>query len=239
MIHAVLNSARIPLELVRASWRIASTPKLLRWCLLPWLLGGLTSLALIIAVFYHFSTFAALLGLDPGGMTGTVVGVLGVGVGGLCAALGGYVITVILGSFFFDHLIEEVLAEHGVLPPTASALNERIRRFLYGLVGDGVIVALIIALTVVGMITSLIPPLVFLSLGLGAVVLGFEMFDKPLVILGSPLRSRLRTVRHHPLETVFLGALGLGVAVIPFANLITLPVFYLVATERVLLWQKQ
>ena len=93
-------------------------------------------------------------------------------------------------------------------------------------------------MTIVATISSIFPPLAIISVILGASILGFEMIDKPLAILGARVPERIKAAGDHPVETISLGLLGMTVAVIPLLNLVTLPLFYLVATQRVIPWQR-
>ncbi|MFM1847002.1 MAG: hypothetical protein RL417_476 [Pseudomonadota bacterium] len=227
-----------PIDLLRAGSTVFTSFRLLRWCLLPWLVGLLVSLAAFTLIFTNRAELPTILGLETGGLLESLVVFAGVGLGAGLAALMGYGAALLAGGIFFEFLIEEFLLLHGHPPAQSRTVSDFIGRFIRGAFEDIVILALLLVLGACALLSSLIPPLAFLSGVFSAVVFGFELIDKPLVALGARLGKRVSTVRGHLFETGVLGALGGGVALIPFANLVALPLLYVVATERVIKWEE-
>ena len=238
MIHTIRRIVALPFDLIRMGVRVFFSFQLLRWCLLPWAVGGVVSALSLGTLVYHSGEIASLFGLDPSGIVGGVVSLLGVGFGAILAALLGYLAALVAGGFFFDFLIEEYLAagQHPYRPNLST--TARFRQVIAGWCEDLALLGALAFVTIVATISSIFPPLAIISVILGASILGFEMIDKPLAILGARVPERIKAARDHPVETISLGLLGMTVAVIPLLNLVTLPLFYLVATQRVIQWQR-
>lgn len=231
-----LSALKVPLRLIRAGVVLLFSPRLLRWCIPPWLLGGIASWAAFDLASAWIDRFLSNAVAQSPGYLQQIVSYLGVGAAVIVSALFGLVCALVAGSFFLDLLVEEALLRSGARLPVSRTLRDRASRSIRALGSDLAIVSLLATIGLVGFLLSFLAPLAILSATLGIGVLGFELADKPLSILEIPFRARLTLVRRHGLECWVMGGMQSLVVLIPGANLLLLPVFYVLAADVVVRW---
>jgi len=237
MSKSALYAVLVPVRLIRAALRLATSPRLLRWCIPPWILGLIASWAAFITISPRIDRWVSVDSNLAGGVLQHVVSFLGVGAAIVAAGVVGLLSVILAGSFFFDLLVEEELFRRGISVPVASNLRERATRTLRGVGTDAVILSVVIIISIIGILLSFFPPLATLSALIGITVLGYELADKPLSILEVPFRDRIAIVRRNALECIALGGMQALIIAIPGANILLLPVFHLLAVESVARWR--
>lgn len=168
-------------------------------------------------------------------ITGGVAKLISITVAGIGSVLGGYLAILLLAGFFVELFIEQVFKKRGLKPIHAPSLFGAILRLIKDETAKIILIAL---LGITALVTAFIPVLTPISIILGALIIGFELFDQPLTLLGLKFKDRLKMESKHLLVILALGAAFSLSAVIPFLPILLLPVGSLTAIRIFESWQE-
>lgn len=237
----------IPAEVIGAFGEILISPKL--WIyLLPQYIVGLGSGYLIFASLWEilFPTFSGYFSFELTGwpkfitllvswFSNGFAYLITLILSGIGSVIGAYIAIMVLTGFFVELFIEHSLKKRGQTPfQSPSFINSLLRSLkdesrkllIFGILG------------IIIIISALIPILAPISFILGSLLLGFEIFDLPLTLIGFRFMERLKIARAHLVPVLTLGVLCSLVAVIPLLPILLLPVGYLTALRSALDWRE-
>lgn len=182
-------------------------------------IGGIIQSLLSTLLFWFFS----------------ILRILGVS---LLSGLLAFLTANILGGFYIERFIELALQDHS-LEATDSYKQRGMAHILaYALWDNLRKLALLSLFGVLFIALSFVPFGPLIAFLLGALLLGYEIFDTILVPLGSSFNIRLSEIFKHA-GTVFILGLTFGALfLLPFAALFFMPVGYLVAIKELSAWRR-
>lgn len=241
------QAIKIPAEVIGAFGEIVISPKLWAY-LLPQYIVGLGSGYLIFTVLWEilFPIFSNYFTFELTNWPGFIISViswLGGGlaylatliISGLGSVIGAYTAIMVLTGFFVELFIEQALRKRGQTPFHSPSFVNSLMRILKD---ESRKLILFTILGVIIIITAFIPLLTPISFLLGSLLLGFEIFDLPLTLIGLRFTERFKIIRQHFLPVLTLGALGSLVAIIPFLPILLLPIGYLAALRSAINWRE-
>jgi uncharacterized protein involved in cysteine biosynthesis len=241
----IIEAIILPKEALASLKEILTSPRLLL-AILPQYVAGLGGGYVIYHLVLESLTpvLTSYLSFELTNWPGFIVtsinwvsGVLATGIStliaGLSSIIGGYLAILLLMGFFVELFIEQALKTRGLAPIHVPSFFGGIVR----LVKDESLKLLLLGtLGIISIITAFIPMLSPISIILGATIIGFELFDQPLILLGLRFRERLKLFGKHILVILALGGAFSLTAIIPFLPILLLPVGSLTALRTFSSW---
>lgn len=228
---------------------ILRTPHYRRAVIVPWLIAAASSLPL----FWLFWQLSAEFIPEPLSSSKTYLGgiiqnllstllfwffsilrLLGVS---LLSGLLAFLTANILGGFYIERFIELALMDHSLKATDSYKQRGTVQILAYALWDNLRKLALLSLFGVLFIVLSFVPFGPLIAFLLGALLLGYEIFDTILVPLGSGFNSRLSEILKH-FGVVFIVGLTFGaIFLLPLAALFFMPVGYLVAIKELSAWR--
>lgn len=234
-----------PLTFTSSIFEIIRTPKMVLYLIPPYIIG-------IVAVYLSFGWISDLVSLKlstlfiVGDMASSwygeilnkvislFVSFISLLLAGLLSALAGIAALSILAGYFVECFIELALArynlpkstESGFIKSTLRGMRDELKR----------LVIIFSTLIIATLLTFIFPLLAPIALLLGIIIIGYEIFDLPLALIGLDLKQRLKLSREKILEVMVLGFIFTLIAAIPGLPIIFLPVGYLTAIRNISRW---
>ena len=236
MTISVSRIAGIPLRYLKALVLIFTSPKLILLCVIPYIIGIAAFAGSIGLSFSYKENFAEWI---VGGYASWLVVSfewLSFLIGILLSGVIGILCMLLLGGFFIECLIENVLRKRGFNLPEHESIKILIRSVTRGLRDDVVRLIYIVFLIVISIICGFIPVLFFIPPILAAFLVGFDLIDLPLTLLEHRFRDRWIFIKQNLLEVVALGAVFSVIMLVPLGGIVFLPVAYVVAVEQLTGW---
>jgi len=226
----------IPALFVSSTLKIVFTPKLLFLCLIPYLIGIIAFCGFSWTFFEYRHEIANLLFSYPAEWMETLASWIGFIFTIFISAFLALLVALALGGIFIEGVIEHVLQERGLLSEKPFSLSGFSVSIIRSLRDDLFRIICFTFLSILFFIFGLIPPLALLPLLFGLFTLGYNLIDLPLALLEIPFKKRLRLAKQVWLELLALGGIFALLLLIPLAGIIFLPIAYLVAVERLAVW---
>ncbi len=238
----------IPWNLLAASKQLLTSPKLLLFIIPPYLIGittGIISLKFSFPVISNYLTesfelsvrsFPVWINIGLNYLTTFFAYSLTLLASGLFSILIAFLSMNILTGFFIESFLKEAIhlnnlsspIEIGFLKSFLRGIKEELRKFV-----------LIFFLILIIFITSFIPILIPISILLSFFLIGFQIFELPLLMLGNEFIPRVRKLLNHWPEVLAMGAIFTLFSIIPFLGVILLPVGYLASIKQSSKWQEK
>ncbi len=241
----IIEALKLIPEAIAALWEILRSPRLII-SVLPQYIVGLgsgyliyhfisLSLTPLLASYLSFelTNWPQFIASSINWVSGGVAKIISIVIAGIASVIGGYLSIFILAGFFVEIFIEQIFRARQLKPRHAPSLfgalirtikDETAKLFILG------------SLSIIALITAFIPAVTPISIILGALIIGFELFDQPLILLGFKFRERLKMSARHILTIVGLGALFSLTTIIPFLPILLLPVGSLTAIRIFQSW---
>lgn len=235
----------IPKQALASIYEVLKTPRLII-SILPQYAVGLASgfliyqiviaaiePALIDLITLDLSNWPGFLATSTNWILGKVASGLSILLAGVSSIIGAYIAIISLAGFFVELFIEQALKIRKLeILHTPSFFGGILR-----LVRDEFSkVLLMLSLGLVAFISAFIPILTPLSFILTSLIIGFELFDQPLILIGYQLKERLKIFRSHLPVIIVFGGLFSFTAIIPFLPILLLPIALLTTLRISLGW---
>ena len=219
----------LPLDIAAIIIQIISRRALLARVLVPYAIGATSTLAMLWLVLAHRDEITSSLVHTPSAWVASLASFGVVLVGIVVAALLSLIVTLAVAAIAIEFLIESFLRLYLV------SLNESrvgVSSVIRG-IRDAIIIGLIslvvgICVVIGGFIPFLAIPCAILS----GIFLGASIVDTMLCVAGKPFEERMLLIRRNLPLVIPLGMVALAVAVVPFGNVLFLPVMQGVAVRR-------
>lgn len=234
---ATFQFVQIPLNFFRSIPFIFSDRRLLWYCAVPYAIGFVSFIVFAVALFSYESSLLQWLFGDLSGWVDyllTLVGWL------LILALSGVVALIFLslaGAWFIESFIHHSLTKGKFRAEIELEEVGFVKSTLRGLRDDGIRIVYIALIILLSFLFSFFPPLVFIPVLLGAFLVGFDLVDLPLTLLGYDFQTRWSLVKSHGLRVVVLGGCYSLLLLIPLVNIFFLPVAYQAAIFSIESWE--
>jgi CysZ protein len=133
----------------------------------------------------------------------------------------------LLSSPFQDYISAAVEKDRGKFVPDPAGFRGFLRSISLSVLQSGILLVLTVPVLILGFIPVAGPILVFLW---SAFVMGFSFFTIPAGRTARRLSDRIALARNHPKGMLGLGAVVAVAALVPFLNVLFLPVFVIAGT---------
>ncbi len=234
--ESVISLLFLPLQIIKAAYRILAHRTLLLLCLVPYGVGILTFIASVSLGFAYRDEFAAFTIGTASGWLAQIIAYGFVLVNFLLSGILSLVVVIAFCGFFVEEFVAVILVEKGLKQETPFTFSFFIESTIRGLF-DGI--KRVLSLGIFGVIlfiAGFFPPLYIPALLIGAWLVGVDLLDMPLRLLEIPFRERFKALKAHKLECLAFGAYFSAILIIPFAGIFLLPLFQWVACQSVDGW---
>lgn len=220
----------LPLDSFSIIIAVCTKPALLIRVAIPYLIGILVSVVLITLVLSNRESLASILVASSSSEWIHSIATFGVVIiGTILAALMSFVATLIIAAISIEFFIEALLIHYGVQVKASSIGVASVLRGVRDGIVFGVISLLIgVMLFVGGFLPFLAIPVAIISI----LVLGRTLIDTTLSIAGLEYRERGQILSTNYPHSFTIGALGVVTSMIPFGNILFLPIIYGVVVRR-------
>lgn len=212
-----------PKFLVKACFSILSSPKLIFYASIPYLIAFAIFIASIYIGMDNIHRVIKLLNDTATGVLYYIFGSLAFFIILILTSILSFVGMSTIGGFFIDLMIEQILINDNFLPKEGVKLRVFLKLTCRSIFAD-ILIAFIVAFTFTTSVAlSFIPPLSFLPLLLGAFMLAFGMFNRVMSILLITFKKRLKFILSNKLTILTYGIFLTLIFLLPFANIILMP----------------
>lgn len=228
----------LPLQFVRAAWRITTTRRLLLCCLIPWSIGVVCFFASTWFLLSYRDDIVLFFVNDLETWLGQTLRWIMLVLNIVISAIVAVVSMAALGAVFIQKFIEIVLSEHGVEVPQYDSWSQILKSALRCLRQELARLSILAVLAVVLAMLSLLwilQPVVVLA---AVFIAGYNILDMPLSVLEMPLGRRFAVAKRHWPVTGALGIIFAPLLVIPLVGVFFAPAAYYVACERLAAWHR-
>ncbi|MGI6524198.1 MAG: EI24 domain-containing protein [Bdellovibrionota bacterium] len=228
----------LPFQMIQALFKIFTTPRLLLPLLVPYLIGAATFITTLWLGVDYRNDLAALI-VSPESWWYQILSWLAVVISFFISTLISIVVILLIAETFIEFFLTKAFPLYGfTFPDTPFSLKALTTSTLAALGNDFKRIIMIIILTVITIICSFIPILLFIPPIITAFLAGFDLFNLSLNILEMPFKERRRLIRTHLIEVISLGATLLLFLLIPLGGILFFPAAYLVALKRLSVWEE-
>jgi uncharacterized protein involved in cysteine biosynthesis len=243
----IIETLILPKEALSALKEILTSPRLILSILPQYVagLGGgyiiyhlvLESLTPILSAYLSFelTNWPGFIVTSINWLAGGIATGISVVIAGMSSIIGGYLAILLLTGFFVELFIEQALKTRGLAPVHAPSFFGGLIRLIKD---ESLKLIMLGTLGVISIVTAFIPVLSPISIILGATIIGFELFDQPLILLGLRFGERLKLFGKHLLVILALGGAFSLTAIIPFLPILLLPVGSLTALRTSTSWNE-
>lgn len=224
------QAVSVPALLLSSAFLILRTPRLLALSLIP-ALSGLSAFILVAGglIWNHKSVSGLVITVDRSWesfLSVIVVGVLAL----LLAAFAAILSANLIGALSLESLASQTLQISGVSPPETPL---SIRTIIRALIETLLRVLLFSTLSLLFFALSFFPPLVLIPILGGAFLVGADLLDTSLTLLGYKLRTRLAIITRGWMVTLALGLIFGVVLVVPLVGALLIPLGVVTAARLV------
>lgn len=227
----------LPFSVLSAVSQILTTGALRKHYIVPLLLGIVAYIGCVVIFVLYRHDIGQLLFPGGSGVTDTIVSSIIVILGFVLSGIASLLVTIVCGAISIEYFVEAGLKHYGVpLPPSTSVSGGllTVARSLVDALLTGTILTFI---SVVTLITSFFPVLWIPTFLIGALVLGWSVFDIVLGMARVHFFERSRIIRTNLSEVLPIGLFISIVSILPFGSALFLPVAYLVAAKKLAIWK--
>lgn len=228
-----------PIQLVWTVARIMGNGSLFLYCVIPYVLGAVGFISLLILSYSNREAISTYLFNVHSGFALAAASwsifVFSIFASSLLALL----IVVALAGFFVEEFVDKLLVLEGLKVETKISLSFILKSTLRGLVDAARRFCYLAILGIVLLAFGFFPLLYIPSLILGFFVVGGDLVNLPLSLMGIKFGARFKLMRNHFGSCVILGVLFSLALLIPFGGIIFLPLAYGVAVLKIVNWKVQ
>ena len=226
----------LPFSVLSAASQILTTGALRKHYLIPLLLGIVAYIACAASFVLYRHELGQLIFPQASGLTDTLVSSLIVIVGFVVSGIASILVTIICGAISIEYFVEASLKHYGIQLPSLVTAWGGLLTVARSLVDALLTGTILTCIGIVTLITSFFPVLWVPTFIIGAMVLGWSVFDIVLGMARIPFGERFRLIRVNLSEVIPLGVFISIVSIIPFGSALFLPVVYLLAAKKLAIW---
>ncbi len=212
-----------PKMLLKTFLKLLTTPKLLVYTIIPYIL----SFFILLSTFYlGFDNMERIIGFFTDKSSGFfyyLFWIISFFI--VCIVTSGLSLlgAIILGGFSIDLMLEKILIEKNIIHNEGIKIKDLLKQNIKSIGADILIAIILILCFLMTFLLTFVPLLSILPILIGSFTLGLGLFDRIMsVALFSP-KERIHFVKSHKTKTLFLGIFFTIVFCIPLGSIIFMP----------------